>query len=253
MAINFPDLPVDQQTFTVNNTTYVWWANASIWVVRSQTSNTVTSVTGTSGQIYSSSGTTPTLNLISTGVVSNIYGGASSIPVINIDAYGRITSASNVTVQGMDYAYANAVGAASNSYTNLAFTAANTSQYTANLAFDKANTGGVPISDVAPSNPAANSLWWSSDLGRLFVFYNDGSSAQWVEASPDTLASNQQLVSKINTSLQNSTGAFAGTLTVTGGVNTNTISTSTNVASFGTALRILANGDIVISGNIIML
>ncbi|NDB59837.1 hypothetical protein EB001_15525, partial [bacterium] len=163
------------------------------------------------------------------------------------------------TVFGYSNTYTNTVGAASNGWSNtiavagLAYTAANTSQYTANLAFDKANTGGVPISDVAPSNPAANSLWWSSDLGRLFVFYNDGSSAQWVEASPDTLASNQQLVSKINTALQNSTGAFAGTLTVTGGVNTNTISTSTNVASFGTALRILANGDIVISGNIIML
>ena len=158
-----------------------------------------------------------------------------------------------VNVTAVANSYTNTVFGYSNTYTGLAFTAANTSQYTANLAFDKANTGGVPISDVAPSNPAANSLWWSSDLGRLFVFYNDGSSAQWVEASPDTLASNQQLVSKINTSLQNSTGAFAGTLTVTGGVNTNTISTSTNVASFGTALRILANGDIVISGNIIML
>jgi hypothetical protein len=56
-------------------------------------------------------------------------------------------------------------------------------------AFDKANTGGgggasVAISDVAPSSPTANSLWWSSDLGKMFIYYNDGSSNQWVETSP---------------------------------------------------------------------
>jgi hypothetical protein len=58
------------------------------------------------------------------------------------------------------------------------------------------STGGgasVAISDAAPSSPTANSLWWSSDLGKLFIYYNDGSSAQWVETStsppiPDTSA-----------------------------------------------------------------
>jgi hypothetical protein len=49
------------------------------------------------------------------------------------------------------------------------------------------STGGgasVAISDSAPSSPTANSLWWSSDLGKLFIYYNDGSSNQWVETSP---------------------------------------------------------------------
>jgi hypothetical protein len=72
-----------------------------------------------------------------------------------------------------------------------AFNKANSVQTIAVAAFDKANTGGgggggasVAISDVAPSSPTANSLWWSSDLGKMFIYYNDGSSNQWVETSP---------------------------------------------------------------------
>lgn len=85
-------------------------------------SNTkVASVTGTAGQIYSSGGTTPTLNLIATGVSAATYGGASQIPVITIDSFGRLTFAANATVQGMDYAYANSVGVGANTYSNATF------------------------------------------------------------------------------------------------------------------------------------
>ncbi len=74
----------------------------------------VASVTGTAGQIYSSGGTTPTVNLISTGVTATTYGGATQIPVIVVDAFGRLTSASNAAVQGMDYAYANTIWGVAN-------------------------------------------------------------------------------------------------------------------------------------------
>ena len=57
------------------------------------------------------------------------------------------------------------------------------------------STGGssVAVSDVAPPTPTANSLWWNSLLGKLFIYYNDGSSSQWVETtsrSIDQLSSN---------------------------------------------------------------
>lgn len=35
-----------------------------------------------------------------------------------------------------------------------------------------------------PSDPIANPLWWNSEEGRLKVYYNDGTSSQWVDASP---------------------------------------------------------------------
>ena len=40
-----------------------------------------------------------------------------------------------------------------------------------------------------PSNPVVGQLWWNKDDGRIYIYMNDGSSAQWVDASPD----NQQL------------------------------------------------------------
>ena len=39
-------------------------------------------------------------------------------------------------------------------------------------------------SDSAPSTPTQGDLWWKSDEGRLKVYYGDGDSNQWVDASP---------------------------------------------------------------------
>jgi hypothetical protein len=41
-----------------------------------------------------------TLNVTTTGVTTGTYGSATQVPQITIDAYGRITSASNVTISG---------------------------------------------------------------------------------------------------------------------------------------------------------
>ena len=42
----------------------------------------------------------------------------------------------------------------------------------------------VTVSQTAPSSPTAGDLWYHSVQARLFVYYNDGSSAQWVDAAP---------------------------------------------------------------------
>ena len=41
----------------------------------------------------------------------------------------------------------------------------------------------VTVSDDAPSSPSDGDLWFESDTADLKVYYNDGSSAQWVSAS----------------------------------------------------------------------
>ena len=40
---------------------------------------------------------------------------------------------------------------------------------------------GVAVGDVPPTGPSPGDLWFESDSGSLFVFYDDGDSAQWVE------------------------------------------------------------------------
>jgi len=63
------------------------------------------------------------------------------------------------------------------------------------LAFNKAGTirktqlngagGGAAtyIQDTAPVGATVGSMWWNSTNGQLYVYYNDGTSTQWVSAS----------------------------------------------------------------------
>lgn len=43
--------------------------------------------------------------------------------------------------------------------------------------------GGVTVGTSAPSTPAQGDLWWDSDTGLLYVYYDDGTSQQWVDAA----------------------------------------------------------------------
>ena len=45
----------------------------------------------------------------------------------------------------------------------------------------------VTVSQTAPSSPTAGDLWYHSTQARLFIYYNDGSSSQWVDAAPFNL------------------------------------------------------------------
>ena len=49
-----------------------------------------------------------------------------------------------------------------------------------------AGGGGASVtaSDSAPSSPSDGDLWYNSTLARLFIYYDDSSSAQWVDAAP---------------------------------------------------------------------
>ena len=51
------------------------------------------------------------------------------------------------------------------------------------LSFGEAGSS-TTISDTPPSSPSAGEMWWESDTGRLKIYYNDGSSSQWVDAFP---------------------------------------------------------------------
>ena len=42
------------------------------------------------------------------------------------------------------------------------------------------NDASLTASTSAPGSPSAGDMWWDSDDGNLYVYYNDGSSSQWV-------------------------------------------------------------------------
>jgi len=65
------------------------------------------------------------------------------------------------------------------SWAAAAFAKANTANITADLAFDKANSI-ISISNTAPTN---TSLWFHSELGKLFINYIDSNSTQWIDTT----------------------------------------------------------------------
>lgn len=42
----------------------------------------------------------------------------------------------------------------------------------------------VTMSNTAPGGAGDGDQWWDTDSGRLYIYYNDGTSSQWVDASP---------------------------------------------------------------------
>lgn len=54
-----------------------------------------------------------------------------------------------------------------------------------NLIADIAGGGtSVEISDSAPSSPSEGDLWWDSTDSNMYIYYDDGTSSQWVPSSP---------------------------------------------------------------------
>jgi len=78
------------------------------------------------------------------------------------------------------YASAPAVGAAGDTYWNTTEKALYGSDGTA---WNKVGTLAM-VGTTAPTSPAVGQLWWRSDTGRLMIWYDDGTSQQWVPAVP---------------------------------------------------------------------
>ena len=52
---------------------------------------------------------------------------------------------------------------------------------------DSLDVAAAPdIQDSPPENPTSGQFWWDSSDGRLYIYYQDFDSAQWVPATPST-------------------------------------------------------------------
>lgn len=109
--------------------------------------------------------------------LSQPIGSATVVGTAPADA----TEYNDASVAGGDYTYflkaINAIG---------------TSGGTAGLNATVTGSGGgsslVPIDDATPpASPDAGQLWWHSGQGRLKIYYDDGTTAQWVDATPTPL------------------------------------------------------------------
>jgi hypothetical protein len=48
-------------------------------------------------------------------------------------------------------------------------------------------SNSIYVGDAPPPNPIGNqTVWWESDTGYLYLYYNDGNSTQWVQINGNT-------------------------------------------------------------------
>lgn len=101
----------------------------------------------------------------------------------SLDVVGDITATGTVTATGgLVTLTSSGAPTASVSDGGLAVDTTNNILYFRSGSTWQQVSAGVEISDAAPSSPNEGDLWWESDTGRLKVYYNDGTSSQWVDA-----------------------------------------------------------------------
>ena len=64
-----------------------------------------------------------------------------------------------------------------------AFARTNAVSDVANAAFTQANAFSIVVGNTKPT-AVQGSVWWHNELGKLFVYYKDGDTDQWVDTSP---------------------------------------------------------------------
>lgn len=78
--------------------------------------------------------------------------------------------------------------------------------------------GGVIQGNVPPPSPNATTLWWDDVTGRLYVWYDDGTGLQWVDAAP---AGPTVTYGNANVSMYLASGNISTNITTTGNVSGN--------------------------------
>lgn len=121
---------------------------------------------------------------MSVGVSTNLYGlSADNTDALSYNRTSRILSIifgsnSVVDLSGTSIDFKQPVTVAANPTAALGVA---TKQYVDNAVTAGAAT--IVVSDTAPVAPTPNALWWDSVGTQLYLWYNDGTSTQWVNAT----------------------------------------------------------------------
>lgn len=97
------------------------------------------------------------------------------------------------------------------------------------------NATSVISSPTAPSSPVAGNVWFNTNDGSLYVYFNDGDTSQWVELRSEVATSQVGLVPVIPSSIV--VGSGTATTSTTGLVTFSGASTLSLNGIFSSAYR----------------
>lgn len=103
----------------------------------------------------------------------------------------------------------------------------------------------VTISDTAPIPTTLGELWWNSSTGQLKLYYDDGTSVQWVDANSSIFTTVNYITSDGESTLTNKTISYVdntltGVAPLASPTFTGTVTAST--INLGTALGVQYGG-----------
>jgi len=125
-------------------------------------------------------------------------------------------------------------------------------RYTYNTAINAwkytSNTISMFVASTAPSGNTQGTLWWNQDYGRLMVWYNDGTSSQWVDASPFD-ATSALAYNTANAAYSKANSVFTGDVSLAGNV-TPSVNSTFNLGSTTSRWKNIYTGDLHLSNDI---
>jgi hypothetical protein len=234
-----------------------------ISVTYDDSDNTLDFVIGTLNQDTTGNAATATALETARNIGGVSFDGTADINLPGVNASGNQDTSGNAatatqlatarTIAGVSFDGTSNISLNNNAITNgagyITTSFTNTNQLTNGAGFI---TVPVTVSTSAPSSPSAGDLWFDPDYGRTVIYYNDGNSSQWIDASPvaTTISSANNLVV---TGICTATG-FSGPLTgnVTGNVTgdlTGNADTATRLATARTIAGVSFDGTSNISLN----
>ena len=151
----------------------------------------LTDETGSGSAVFATSPTLVTPILGSATATSIVVGSGVTINASGINASGIITALGGIRGIGI-YSGGNLV--TTGIITALNFIGTGNTFSVTNNKIDISIAGGsggsqVSVGTESPAAPSSGNLWYNTNLGRTFIYYNDGDSSQWVDAAPFNIVS----------------------------------------------------------------
>ena len=182
-ATSTTNIPNLTGAITSNNTTTSLGSFTS-----AQLATALTDETGTGSAVFATSPVLVTPSLGIATATSIVVGSGVTINSSGINASGIITALGGVRGIGI-YSGGNLV--TTGIITALNFVGTGNTFVVTNNRIDISISGGsqVSVGTASPASPSSGNLWYNSNLGRTFIYYNDGDSSQWVDAAPFNIVS----------------------------------------------------------------